>query len=96
MFRKKEALIGQLVREFLREESLETPLAEYRAQQAWTSVVGMGIERYTRSVRVKGGTMYVELKSPALRSNLLLGRAGLVQRINQEVGTDVITNIVLL
>lgn len=96
MFRKREVPIGELVREFLRAESLEMPLAEYRAEQAWTEVVGEGIGRYTRSVRVKGGTMYVELRSPALRANLLLGRANLMNRINAVVGVNVITNLVLL
>lgn len=94
MRRQKPQELSALMRAFLREEGLETPLNEYRATQAWPQVMGEAISRYTTGVDVHGGVMYVQLKSPALKANLMMSRQILVKRINDYVGAQVINNII--
>lgn len=83
------------MRRFLRQEGLETPLNEHRLVDAWPLVMGQGISRYTGDMFVKGGTLYVQILSPALRADLMMNRKALVSRLNDYVGAQVIENIVL-
>ncbi len=94
MRRNKAQNIGDLLRQFLREEGLETPLNERRIVDAWPEVMGEGIARYTGEVYVKNCVLYVQLKSPALRANLSMTRESLVRKLNECVGAQVIQNIV--
>ncbi len=95
MRRKNAEMFGTLLRQFLRSEGIETPLNERRLVAAWPEVMGQAIARYTGDVAVRGGVLYVQLKSPALRANLMMERTALVNRLNAHVGAQVIHEVVI-
>ena len=90
----KAESIGDILRQYLRQEGLETPLNETRMVAAWAEVMGLVVARYTGDVFVKNQTLYVRLKSPALKANLLMNREAIVRKLNGHVGAQVIQNIV--
>ena len=87
--------VGLLVRQFLRQECLEGPLNEHRMIDAWSEVMGPTISSYTRDLSIRNQVLYVHLSSAALRQELLMERKRLVQRLNEHVGAQVITDVVL-
>ena len=89
MRRNKAECIGDIIRQYLRQEGLETPLNETRMAAAWSEVMGQAIARYTGDVFVKNQVLYVHL-----RANLMMGREALVRKLNEYVGAQVIQNIV--
>ncbi|WP_300726228.1 DUF721 domain-containing protein [uncultured Bacteroides sp.] len=86
--------LGDIIRRLLREQSLETPLNQYRLIDAWKDVVGPGIARYTTNVYIKNQTLYVHLSSSVLRQELMMSRKMLVQNLNAQVGSQVIVDII--
>lgn len=94
MKRNDAAPIGQLIRHYLRQECLESPLNERRLINAWSEVLGPAIASYTRELFIKNQTLYVHLTSSALRQELMMGRKLLVNNLNRHVGAQVITDIV--
>lgn len=90
----KAESIGDILWQYLRQEGLETPLNETRMVAAWAEVMGPVVARYTGDVFVKNQTLYVRLKSPALKANLLMNREAIVRKLNGRVGAQVIQNIV--
>ena len=80
---------------YLREYGLETPLYEHRLIQAWDTVLGPAISRYTKDLRIYNQVLYVTVSSAALRNELLMRRTELVARLNAQAGAQVITQIVL-
>lgn len=85
--------LGTIIRQFLREEGLETPLNQHRIISAWTEVMGMGIAKYTGNIYIKNQTLFVQIKSPALKADLMMMRNTLVQKLNNHVHAQVITSI---
>lgn len=94
--RKKARPLGDLLLKYLRDEGLETPLLEYRIVQAWTPVVGEAVSRYTSDVHVRGGVLHAKIKSPALRQNLMMMHHELARKLNEYVGSQVITDVNLI
>lgn len=86
--------IGDILRRFLRQESLESPLNEQRLLDLWPKVLGPTMSRYTRNIYIRNQVLYVHLSSSVLRQELMMGRELLVKRLNKEVGANVITNII--
>ena len=82
--------IGKLIQQFLRQESLESPLNEQRLLDAWPQILGPA----TSNLYIRNQTLYVHLTSAALRQELMMGREKLVRALNQKVGATVITNII--
>ena len=93
MKRNDAEQIGKLIQQFLRQESLESPLNEQRLLDAWPQILGPAAA-YTSNLYIRNQTLYVHLTSAALRQELMMGREVLIRTLNQRVGATVITNII--
>ena len=93
MRRNNAEHIGDVIRFFLRQQGLESPLNEYRLVQAWGDVVGPAMSRYTSNLYIKNQTLHVHLTSAVLRQGLMMARELLVKNLNQQVGAQVIVDI---
>ena len=85
MKRNDAEQIGKLIQQFLRQESLESPLNEQRLLDAWPQILGPAAA-YTSNLYIRNQTLYVHLTSAALRQELMMGREVLVRTLNQRVG----------
>ena len=77
----------------LRVQGLETPLLQKRLIEAWPTVAGEAIARYTTQVTIYNQTLFVKISFPALRQNLSMQRDELIRRLNEYVGAQIITDI---
>ena len=93
MFRRDVKDIRELILRNLRMHGLETPLQQKRLVDAWPTVAGELIASYTNGVSIRNQTLWVHLTSPALRADLSMQRTELVRRLNDYVGSQVITDI---
>ena len=93
MFRREVKSISDLLNKYLRVEGLEVPLQQKRIIDSWETVVGKMVASYTREKFIKNQTLYVKITNPALRQDLSMMRTRIVQRINQAVGSQVITDV---
>jgi predicted nucleic acid-binding Zn ribbon protein len=87
--------ISELVKATCREEGLETPLNEYRLINSWSQVLGPTVKYYTKELCIRNQVLYVQVTSSVLRQELMMNRKTLVHRLNEHVGAQVITDIVL-
>lgn len=94
MRRNNAEQIGDILRRYLRQESLESPLNEQRLIDAWPEILGPGMAKYTRELHIRNQILYVSLSSSTLRQELMMGRELLVRKLNERVGANVITNII--
>ncbi len=93
MFKRDVLPIRDLILRNLREQGLETPLLQKRLVEAWPTVAGPLIERYTLNTYIQNQTLVVHLSSPALRAELSMRRREFVTRLNEYVGNQVIADI---
>lgn len=96
MKRQKAVQIGDLIHAYLRQEGLESPLNEHRILQSWAEVAGEVVSRRTGRMFIKNQVLYVEIKSPAIKSELMMRRTDLTHRLNEHVGAQVLQSIVLI
>ena len=93
MFKRNVQTIGELILRNLRTQGLETPLLQKRLIEAWPTVAGAAISRYTTEVTIRNQTLFVRLRMPALRADLSMRRHEFVERLNAYVGAQVIADI---
>lgn len=96
MKRQNTESLGAVIMQLLREQGLEKPLLEHRVIEAWPRLLGTTVAHYTGKMEVKDGVLYVRIQSAALRHELFLCRLKLVEKLNAEVGADVLSDIRLL
>jgi len=93
MIRTNTRALNDVLLAFLREQGLETPLLEYRITQAWPEVMGQTISRYTKQVFVKESKLQVQISSAPLRQNLMMEHKRIAQKLNEHVGSYVISDV---
>lgn len=93
MFRRKTETLRDVVLKLLRDQGLETPILQKRLVEAWPTVAGETVARYTTGAYVYNQTLFVRLSSPALRADLSMQRQQYVKQLNEAVGERVITDI---
>ena len=52
-----------------------------------------GLEQYTQEKSIRNQTLFVKISNPALRQDLFMMRTQLVKRLNEHVGSFVISEI---
>lgn len=87
--------VGGVILQYLRETGLETPLNEHRLIQAWGTVLGPAVSKYTKELKIYNQVLFVTVTSAAMRNELMMRRTELTARLNAQVGAQVITQIVL-
>lgn len=93
MFKRKVLSVDEVVSMFLRQNGLETPLLQNRLVDAWDTVAGNAIARYTEEKYIRNQVLFVKITSPALRSDLSMMRSQLVNKLNKYVGARIIVDI---
>ncbi|HCC87683.1 MAG TPA: DUF721 domain-containing protein [Prevotella sp.] len=93
MFKRDVKPLGDLLRQFIRNEGLETPLLQKRVVDAWGEVTGNAVAQYTTDKFIKNQVLFVKITNPALRQDLSMMRSQLVRRLNESAGGAVISDV---
>ncbi len=93
MERHKSVPITNLLDAWLRQEGLETPLLQHRMIKSWPEVMGTTVAQYTGDIRIYGNVLRVQIKSPALRQNLLMMRTEIARKMNDHVKAQIIQEV---
>ena len=62
----------------------------------WPELMGKAIANRTTQIYVSQKKLFIRLESAVIKNELLMVRAGIIQKINERAGTEVITDIVFL
>lgn len=87
--------LREALNEFIKENKLQKGMDKVDAREAWTNLMGNGVNNYTTAVELKNETLYVSLSSSVLREELSLGKTKIISMINEELGRELIKKLVL-
>jgi hypothetical protein len=90
-----ESSIGDVLKAFIETNKLQGGMDKIDVQEAWKSLMGNGVNSYTKEVVLKGSTLHVSLTSAVLREELSYGKTKIITMINEELGKEVITDVIL-
>ncbi len=90
-----ESSIGAILNEIIQVNKLQPGINQIAVSDAWKNLMGNGVNTYTKNILLKGSTLYVELTSAVLREELNYGKEKIIKMINEELGKEVITSVVL-
>ncbi|WP_417940036.1 DUF721 domain-containing protein [Flavobacterium sp. RS13.1] len=90
-----ESTIGAVLQQIIQVNKLQPGMDLVDVKDAWANLMGNGVKRYTKNVVLKGSTLYVELGSAVLREELSHGKSKIVKMINEELGREVVKDVVL-
>jgi hypothetical protein len=90
-----DSSISDILKVIIQENNLQKGIDGINVRDAWASLMGPGVNNYTREIMLKNGVLYVQLTSAVLREELSYGKEKIVQMINRELGREVVKEVVL-
>lgn len=90
-----ESSISDILKEIIDKNKLQPGIDQISVKEAWKSLMGNGVNSYTKDVVLKNNTLYVELTSAVLREELSYGKDKIIKMINDELRRDIVKEVVL-
>jgi len=87
--------ISDALKEFVETNKLETGLDKVNVVDAWATLMGNGVNKYTTSVQLERDILYVQLSSSVLREELSYGKEKIINLLNEALGKPLIKKLVL-
>lgn len=95
MSKHNEHTLKEAINQLLKAYKLDDKLAERKLIASWESVMGVMISRHTTDLYIRHQQLFVTLDSAALRNELSLAKTKIVKMLNDEVGSEVIVEVIL-
>ena len=87
--------ISEALQKFLSESRIKDEMLAFQIADAWESIMGKTIARYTSQVRIQHGKLYIHTPIGPLRNELLYQREAILQKVNDYIGTVVVKEVVI-
>jgi len=87
--------IQDLMKDVIKDNKLTKGMQQLSVKDAWAKLMGNGVVSYTNRVELNGKTLIVNLKSSVLREELSYGKEKIVKMMNEELGEELISKIIL-
>jgi hypothetical protein len=95
MRRSKTISLAEAIKDYITETNIGDKLSEAGILNSWEEIVGKAISSRTKKIYIKDHVLYVHLNSSVVRNELLMLREALREKLNQNAGKLLITDIVL-
>lgn len=95
--RKKEASsVKDLMQSFIKENNLTKGMQKLQIEEVWEKLMGAGVVSYTEYVQLQNKTLIIKLTSSVLREELSYGKEKIIKMINEEMGEELVTRLMLV
>jgi predicted nucleic acid-binding Zn ribbon protein len=95
MQRRNEQTIGEVLNSFLKASQLENRIFEDRIAAIWQEALGPVVTAETARIHLQSGTLFVALRSPSLRTDLMMRRTAIARVLNERLGGTVVKQVVI-
>lgn len=90
-----EISLGDALRDYLRNSPFRHKMNEYRIQLLWEKEMGKTISRYTDSIYLRQGKLFITTSVAPLKQELSFSRETIRQRLNEALGEPVIESVII-
>ena len=87
--------IGNIIRKLMKSPKLAERMDELDALAIWKDLIGDNLKKYVVSVKIYKGNLHVKLSSSVLRNELSYKKIELKKQINQKLGKEIVSDIIL-
>jgi hypothetical protein len=93
--RRENIPLSEALQDFIETNKLQKGIDRVDVREAWTKLMGNGVNNYTTAIELRGDTLFISLSSSVLRSELSLGKSKIITMLNEELKKEVVKKLVL-
>jgi predicted nucleic acid-binding Zn ribbon protein len=90
-----EYSIGQAMKLFLQKSRLQGGIRALEITGVWEELMGKTIAKYTDKIQIINHTLFISTSVAPLKNELLYQKEKIIQRVNEALGENIITEVVI-
>jgi predicted nucleic acid-binding Zn ribbon protein len=87
--------LGDVIMQCLKELQIDRKLKEVSLVAQWETMMGRMVALRTDQIYIKNRILYIHVTSSVLKTELLMMRSEIVEKLNENAGEKIIENIVI-
>jgi hypothetical protein len=87
--------MGDAIKQFLKGSRLNGEIQALQIEDVWESIMGKTVARYTDKIKIINKTLYITTTVAPLKQELLYQKETIKQRVNETLGSGVVTEIII-
>jgi predicted nucleic acid-binding Zn ribbon protein len=96
MKRSNDLTLKEAIGELLKAYRLEDKFAEHELIQHWEELMGKMISNRTLELFIKDKKLFLRIDSSVLKSELMMMKSSVLQRVNERAGRVIAEELVIL
>lgn len=92
---KPEKKLSQILDQFKGKKHVKRGIDEAQLKESWNNTMGKYICKYTDKIYYSNSVLYVKLSSAPLRQELSANAQKIKEKLNNDIGRDIIARVVL-
>ncbi|MDB4606628.1 DUF721 domain-containing protein [Crocinitomicaceae bacterium] len=90
---KKEQPLGDVIEKLMKAYQLDDKMKEFDLNDAWSELMGKAVAHRTKNIKIKNKTLHLQIDSAVMREELHSGKRVIIERVNQFMKKEVITDV---
>ena len=90
-----EISLGDALKKFLDKSKLKGGVQALQIEEAWEKIMGKTIAKYTDKIQIFNQTLFITSSIGPLKNELQYQKEKIIQRVNEELGENVIKDVVI-
>ncbi len=87
--------LSEALKEFLKKSRLKGDIQALQIEDVWEEIMGKTVARYTDKLHIIGDKLFITTSVAPLKHELMYQRQKIVQRVNEKLGKNVISEVVI-
>lgn len=83
------------MQQFLQKSRLQNGVKSAQLEDIWEEIMGKVIAKYTDKIQIINQKLFIRTSNGPLKNELLYQRMKIIERINEKMGSDTITEVVI-
>lgn len=87
--------LGDALKKFLETSKFKNEIQSLKIEERWEKMMGPAIAGMTSKIEIRNHTLFIHTSIAALRNELVFQRDLIKKRINEELGQELVREIVI-
>ena len=96
MRKGNEVTLKEAIHKLLEVYKLRPKYNEAKINASWEKLMGPSVSKRTREIYIRKEKLFIKISSSVLREELMYSREKILSLVNEELGEEVVKEIVLL
>ena len=88
--------LGDAVKKFLAYSRIKNQIQSLSIEDHWEKIMGKTIANYTDKIEIRNKTLFIYTTVAPLKNELVFQKELIIQRVNEQIGADSITEVVVV